>query len=131
MKLVYTGFVFLLIYFIFFVNGTFPEDPTLADAQLFLLGVGLVSVASLWVFMNDVWKKGAGKAKQPQEVKAKTFKTPAQVVSEAGKMRMIIILVLLAGILLLLEYLGYHDQLVQAAEWSTAKGEKLIDALLH
>jgi len=131
MKVIYTGFVFLVVCLLFFVNGTFPEDPALADARLFLLGIGLISVASLWAFMNDVWKKGASKAQQPQEVKAKTFKTPAQVVSEANKMKMIIIVVLLLGGLLLLEYLGYHDMLMQGLEWGASKGERVINALTH
>ncbi len=131
MRLVTALFVFLILYFLLFSSGAFPNDPTTADTTGFLLGVGLLVVVSFLVFQYQVWRKGAQTGFQPQEVRAKTLKTPFQVMRESYLKVALISGVSFAAIVLTLEYLGYHDVLVQILDWMASKGDKVVNALVH
>jgi ABC-type Fe3+-siderophore transport system permease subunit len=131
MKLVYTAFVFLLIYFLMFSNGTFPENPEMADARLFLFGIALLLVLSASVFFFEVWNKNLQKGFQPQEVKAKTARTPYQVMRITNTMTIVFIVVVILMIVLVMEYTGNHNTLMQVVEWMSSRSEKILNALLH
>jgi hypothetical protein len=99
--------------------------------RLFLLGVTLLAILSASTFFYEIWNKSMLKGFQPQEVKAKTLKTPYQVMRITNMMTVILVVVLIATMALALEYMGYHDVLMAILDWLQTKGEKLINAITH
>ncbi len=131
MNFVYAAFLLLVVFFFLRSSGAFPDEPIEADPQMVEFGIGLLIIVGILAFRLGIWAKGAKTGFQPQEAKAKTAKTPFQMMRETYVSIGLMILGLTTFSALVLELTGHHEELMQVLEFLHAKGEKFINALLH
>lgn len=131
MNWVYAAFLLLVAFFFLRSGGAFPEDPVEADPKMLELGIGLLIIVGVLAFRLGIWAKGARTGFEPQEARAKTAKTPIQVVLETLTSIGLIVLGFATFTVLMLELTGQHEELMQLWGFLQAKSERLINALLH
>ncbi len=131
MNWVYAAFLLLVAFFFLRAGDAFPDDPIEADAKMVELGIGLLIIVGVLAFRLGVWAKGARVGFQPQEAKAKTDKTPFQVMRGTYISMGLMIAGLTIFLVLTLELTGHHEELMKTLEWIQSKGERLVNALLH
>ena len=131
MNWVYAAFLLLVVFFFLRSGGAFPDDPIEADTKMVELGIGLLFIVGVLAFRLGIWAKGARTGFQPQEARAKTAKTPIQVVLEMLTSIVLIVIGFSIFTVLVLELTGQHEELMQLWGSLQAKSERLINALLH
>ena len=128
-----TRIVFLIVALLFmtFSLGLWPGQDLTVESDSLWLGIFLFAGFAFIIFRTQIWAGDAGKGNKPMTIVLKTSKSPADVMKEIFWARMFMIGIGVVVALILIEYMGYHDVLMQALDWIAAKGEKLVNALLQ
>jgi hypothetical protein len=124
-------FLILVLFLFSFSIGVLPGQEPVIEGYSFWFGIFFIVAVLFIIFRAQVWAEASQKGKKPMTVVHKTDKTPAYVMKQVTMARLQMGVALLFVVIVVLEYLGQHDLIMQALYWMAIKGEKLVNALLH
>ncbi len=137
--------ILFLIFAIFLLYPAFQELPSRAieisaevpiaepnlDLPSFLFGAVLVGCVGYLVFRIRVWRSDANKIFEARKASLKDGPSAFKVMSDS-----LVSLLFMVGIVgfifvVVMEYIGRHEDLVAMADWIATKGGRLVEVLTH